>query len=152
MSWASLWGGEAGGRGFKGGGHMHPWPIYIYVWQNPPQNYWPPMIIYIEKKMRLKVNQKYNPPNVTDTENILCPLAARSSTPDHSLMNKIRRQHDSNLWLKLLFKSGEGLSCVQCIQDPTNAQLHQNLSRKEDPEHAFRHGEADLVSLCRDKS
>ena len=35
----SLWGREAGGRGVqKWGEHMHPWLIYIDVWQNPPQN------------------------------------------------------------------------------------------------------------------
>ena len=47
-----------------------------------------------------------------------------------------------------LFKSGEGPPVIfQCIQDPTNAQLHQEPIEKGGSEDAFRHGEADLLSL-----
>ena len=32
------WGGEGGGRKFqRGGTHMHPWLIHVYIWQNPQQ-------------------------------------------------------------------------------------------------------------------
>ena len=49
-----------------------------------------------------------------------------------------------------LFKSGEGPPVIsQCIQDPTNAQLHQEPIEKGGSEHAFRHGVPDLFSLKR---
>jgi len=31
------WGGEGGERGFRMGGHVHPWLIHVNVWQKPPQ-------------------------------------------------------------------------------------------------------------------
>ena len=31
------WGGEGGGRGVQDGAtHVHPWVIYVDVWQKPP--------------------------------------------------------------------------------------------------------------------
>ena len=36
--WDNLegWGGEGGERGFRMGGHVHPWLIHVNVWQKPP--------------------------------------------------------------------------------------------------------------------
>ena len=31
------WGREGGGRGFRMGGHVHPWVIHVDVWQKPSQ-------------------------------------------------------------------------------------------------------------------
>ena len=45
------------------------------------------MIIYVEKKkkMRLKVNQKYNPANVTDTENMHFAPGCKDQVPQITL-------------------------------------------------------------------
>ena len=41
------WVGEGGERGASGwGGHVHPWPIHVDVWQKPPEYYnYPPIKI-----------------------------------------------------------------------------------------------------------
>ena len=31
------WDGEGGGRWVQDGGHVHPWLIYVNVWEKPPQ-------------------------------------------------------------------------------------------------------------------
>lgn len=44
------------------------------------------MIIYVEKKkMRVKVNQKYNPANVTDTENMHFAPGCKNQVPQITL-------------------------------------------------------------------